>query len=134
MQIDIDLLIGQLYPDFNARNIDQILPLFSTTVDWPNGMTGGREIGHDAVREYWTNQWQQISSKVTPISYRLVDEKIALEVQQTITDMEGEVISSSVVFHTWCFENGKVARMDISEDVPDFAAAIPKLEVQHKID
>ena len=94
-------------------------------MDWPNGRTGGREIGHDAVREYWTNQWQEISSTVTPLTYRLVDGSVVLEVQQTINDMNNELISSGIVFHTYQFDNGKISRMDISEDVPEFARAIP---------
>ena len=117
-------LIRQFYPDFNQRNIDQIMPHFTADIDWPNGMTGGRERGHAAVRAYWTNQWQQINSQVTPISYRLVDDRVILEVHQLIKDMNGSVISDSVVFHTYRFSAEKIAGMDISEQVPDFGRAI----------
>ena len=77
------LLVEELYPDFNARNIEKIMPHFTSEIDWPNGMTGGREIGKEAVREYWINQWKVINSQVTPLSYRVVDEKVVLEVQQS---------------------------------------------------
>ena len=119
------LLVEKLYPDFNARNIDMILPHFTDDIDWPNGMTGGREIGKDAVREYWINQWKVISSQVTPISYRELDEIVVLEIQQLVKDMDGEMLSDGVVFHTYSFDNQKIVRMDISEDVPEFAASIP---------
>ena len=87
-------------------------------------MTGGRECGHAAVRAYWTAQWQQINSQVTPISYRLVDDRVILEVHQLIKDMTGSVISDSVVFHTYRFSADKIAGMDISEQVPEFGQSI----------
>ena len=98
---------------------------FAADADWPNGMTGGREVGHDAIREYWTNQWKVINSKVTPVSYRVVDDQIILEVHQLVKDMEGETLSDSVVYHTYKFMDGKINRMDISEDVPQFGALEP---------
>jgi hypothetical protein len=39
---------------FNARDIYGALALMHPDVDWPNGMVGGRECGHVAVRAYWT--------------------------------------------------------------------------------
>jgi len=35
-------------------------------VDWPNGMEGGRVRGHDAVRGYWTRQWQSMEIETRP--------------------------------------------------------------------
>jgi len=116
MEKEVSQLVSQLYPDFNDRNIEQIMPHFAANADWPNGMTGGREIGHAAIREYWTNQWKVIDSKVTPVSYRVADEKIILEVHQLVKDMEGELLSDSVVFHTYEFIEGKIRTMDISEE------------------
>ncbi|CAN0500169.1 unnamed protein product, partial [Scytosiphon promiscuus] len=112
------LLLEQLYPMFNARNIEQIMPHFSVNADWPNGMTGGREIGHDAIREYWTNQWMVIDSKVTPISYRVVHGHFILEVHQLVKDMEGKTLLDGVVYHTYKFVDGKIERMDISSNIP----------------
>ena len=124
MEKEVSQLLNQLYPDFNERNIEQIMPHFSVDADWPNGMTGGREVGHQAIREYWTNQWTVINSKVTPLSYRVVDRRIILEVHQLVKDMEGEILSDSVVYHTYKFVEGKVTKMDISEVVPEFGALI----------
>ena len=124
MEKEVTQLLSQLYPDFNARNIERIMPYFAVDADWPNGMTGGREVGHDAIREYWTNQWMVINSHVTPISYRVVDEQIILEVHQLVKDMEGETLSDSVVYHTYKFVDGKITKMDISEDVPEFGSSV----------
>jgi len=115
------MLIDVLYPYFNARKLDEIMPYFAADADWPNGMTGGRELGHEAIRTYWTNQWAVINSQVTPISYRVDGESVCVEVHQLIKDMEGGVLSDSVVFHTFEFMSGKIAKMDISEGSPDIA-------------
>ena len=124
MDKDVTLLLRQLYPDFNARDIERIMPHFASGADWPNGMTGGREIGHDAIRRYWTDQWNVIDSTVTPISFRVAGEHIVLEVHQLVKDMAGQLRSDSVVYHTYRFADGKIVRMDISEDVPECAATI----------
>ena len=123
MEKQVSQLLGQLYPDFNERNIEQIMPHFAADADWPNGMTGGREIGHQAIREYWTAQWSVINSQVTPVSYRVVGDQIILEVHQLVKDMEGETLSNSVVYHTYKFVDGKITKMDISDAVPELGAS-----------
>jgi len=124
MEAEIFELLTKLYPEFNARNIEQIMPHFAVCADWPNGMTGGREVGHDAIRAYWTHQWTIVNSQVTPISYRVVGDKVVLEVHQLVKDIEGSTLSDSIVYHAYTFADGKITRMDISEKVPDAAANI----------
>ena len=41
MEKEVFHLLSQLYPYFNERNIEQIMPHFDVDADWPNGMTGG---------------------------------------------------------------------------------------------
>ncbi len=123
MTEEVSKLLTQLYPDFNKRNIGQIMPHFAPEADWPNGMTGGREVGHQAIRKYWIDQWQVIDSTVTPISYRVVSEHIVLEVHQLVKDVSGATLSDSVVYHTYQFVDGKITKMDISTAVPEFAAS-----------
>ena len=124
VEVNARMLIDVLYPYFNARKLDEIMPFFAADADWPNGMTGGRELGHEAIRTYWTNQWAMINSQVTPISYRVDGESVSLEVHQLIKDMAGEVLSDSVVFHDYEFAARKIAKMDISESVSDTARSL----------
>lgn len=124
MDKEVALLLNQLYPNFNQRKIEQILPHFAADADWPNGMTGGRELGHDEIRDYWADQWKVINSEVTPVSYRVVDGQIILEVHQVVKNTEGETLSEGVVYYTYKFADGKVARMDISDDVPVAGASV----------
>src|SRR5438874_9647837 len=59
-------LLQALYERFSARAIDAILPSLAPDVEWPNGWEGGYVRGRDAVRDYWTRQWREIDSTVTP--------------------------------------------------------------------
>ena len=63
-----DELLRRIYDAFNAREIDRVLTALHPNVEWPNGMTGGYVHGREAVRTYWTNQWQQIDPHVEPTS------------------------------------------------------------------
>jgi hypothetical protein len=85
-------------------------------VDWPNGMEGGREHGHEAVREYWTRQFGMIDSRVEPIAFASEGEdKIAVEVHQVVRDLDGNLISEGRVRHVYTFRDARVAKMDIRD-------------------
>jgi hypothetical protein len=49
-------------------------------VDWPNAFEGGRVHGREAVRAYWTRQFQQIDARVEPLGFRAVGEVVAVDV------------------------------------------------------
>jgi ketosteroid isomerase-like protein len=107
-------LLRQAYAAFNARDIDGALGLLHPDVDWPNGMEGGREVGHDAVRAYWARQFGLIDSQVEPVRFDVDDEgRIMVDVHQVVRDLEGEVLSDGRVRHVYRFRDGLVARMDI---------------------
>ncbi len=59
-------LLRDAYAAFNARDIDAALGTMHPDVVWPNGMEGGYVHGHDAVRAYWTRQWDVIDPHVEP--------------------------------------------------------------------
>jgi ketosteroid isomerase-like protein len=107
-------VLRQAYAAFNARDIEGALALMQPDVDWPNGMEGGRELGHDAVRAYWTRQFGLIDSHVEPIAFtEAADGRIAVDVHATVRDLEGKVLSDGRVTHVYTLRDGLVARMDI---------------------
>jgi hypothetical protein len=106
-------LLRRAYAAFNARNIDRALAVMHPDVDWPNGMEGGRELGHDAVRDYWTRQFGVIDSHVEPESFEEVDGKIVVEVHQVVRDLDGALLSDQQVEHVYTLRDGLIARMDI---------------------
>jgi len=87
---------------FNARDIEAVLAVMHVDVDWPNGMEGGRVLGHDEVRKYWTRQWSMINPTVTPKRFVTEEDgRIAVEVHQVVRDLEGNVILDGVVEHVY---------------------------------
>jgi ketosteroid isomerase-like protein len=101
------------YAAFNARDIDGALAVMRPDVDWPNGMEGGRELGHDAVRAYWSRQFGLIDSHVEPESFDEVDGKIVVQVHQVVHDRDGALLSDQRVEHVYTLRDGLIARMDI---------------------
>jgi ketosteroid isomerase-like protein len=106
-------LLRRAYAAFNARDIDRALAVMHPDVDWPNGMEGGRELGHDAVRDYWTRQFGLIDSHVEPESFEDVDGKIVVEVHQVVRDLDGALLADQQVEHVYALRDGLIARMDI---------------------
>lgn len=113
--IDRDLLT-RVYEAFNARNIDAILAVMHPEVDWPNGWEGGRMIGRQAVREYWTRQWAAIDPYVEPVGFE-TDEagRTIVKVHQVVRDLEGNVVVDGEVEHVYAVEDGLIKRMEIRE-------------------
>jgi len=109
-------LITKTYAAFNARDIDAVLAVMHPDVDWSNGWEGGRVLGHDQVRKYWTRQWDAIDPTVTP--ERVVEEedgRVAVHVHQVVRDLEGNIISDEMVEHVYRVEDGLIKSMEIRE-------------------
>jgi nuclear transport factor 2 (NTF2) superfamily protein len=109
-------LLRTMYDGFNARDIDAVLAAMTEDVDWPNAWEGSRVHGHQEVRDYWTRQWASIDPRVTPLGFEtLADGRIAVEVQQVIRDLDGEIQASGAVSHVYEIRDGLVSRMDVEE-------------------
>jgi ketosteroid isomerase-like protein len=64
---DVAALLHRSYDAFNRRDISAVLATLHRDVDWPNMIDGGRIVGHDAIREYWTRQFHSIDPHVEPL-------------------------------------------------------------------
>lgn len=107
-------LIHEMYAAFNARDIDGALARMSFGVDWPKASEGGRVIGKEAIREYWTRQWAEFDPHVEPVAVAEGgDGEVAVRVHQVVKTLAGEVISDSVVVHVYSIANGMIERMDV---------------------
>lgn len=113
---DVEVL-RHAYAAFNARNVDAALAGMHPDVDWPNGMEGGRVMGHDAVRAYWTRQWTLIDPHVEPLGFtRLDDGRVAVDVRQVVRDRQGSLLVDQRVQHVYRLEDGRVRSMEIVEN------------------
>jgi ketosteroid isomerase-like protein len=103
-----------MYDAFNRRDIDRVLAMLSEDVEWPNAWKGGRLVGHDAVRSYWTAQWSEIDPHVEPMSVtERADGSVAVTVRQVVRSAAGEVLAEGEVVHVYRLAHGLIVRMDV---------------------
>jgi len=114
--MDARELLAAAYSRFNARDLEGVLQLMHTDVDWPNGMEGGRVHGHQGVRDYWTRQWRMMDPHVEPVGFATNEAgDTVVSVQQVVRDLEGKVLVDQMVTHVYNLEDGLIRRMEIRE-------------------
>jgi len=110
-------LIAQAYSAFNHRDIDSALALMSENVSWPKASEGGRVVGKEEIRAYWTRQWKEFDPHVEPIE--VIDReggKTDVKVRQFVKSLGGDVLSDSEVWHVYTIANGLIERMELKEN------------------
>ena len=111
------MLIAEAYSAFNRRDIDGALALMSENVSWPKVSEGGRVVGKEEIRAYWTRQWQQFDPHVEPIEVIAREgDKIDVKVHQLVKSLAGDILSDSEVWHTYTITNGLIDRMELKEN------------------
>ena len=109
-------LLTAAYAAFNQREIEVVLAMMHSDVDWPNGMEGGRCFGHHEVREYWIRQWGMIDPKVEPLHMEEDGQGcVVVDVHQVVRDLAGSVLVDQMVQHVYSIRDGLIERMDIRE-------------------
>jgi hypothetical protein len=114
--VDTLTLMSQIYAAFNKRDIDGVLASMSDGVSWPKASEGGRVIGKQAIREYWTRQWAEFD----PLVYVLevIDRESGVtdvKVHQLVKDLKGNILSDTELWHVYRFADGLIDRMDVKE-------------------
>ena len=105
-----------LYEAFNRRDLDGVLAMMSEEVDWPNAWKGGRLVGREAVRDYWTAQWREIDPHVDPVSViERSDGRLAVTVRQVVRSADGQLLRDAEVVHVYQLDDGLIRRMDVEE-------------------
>jgi ketosteroid isomerase-like protein len=116
--VDAEETLRATYRAFNDRDVDAVLERMRSDVDWPNAWEGGRLVGRDAVRAYWSRQFEEISSRVEPESFtEEPDGAVTVEVHQVVHDAKsGDLLTDSRVLHRYWFDDaGLVTRMEVLE-------------------
>jgi hypothetical protein len=104
---------------FKLRDIDGALALMSENVSWPKASEGGRVVGKEEIRAYWTRQWQEFDPHVQPLE--VIDQeggRTAVKVHQLVKSLGGDVLSDSELWHVYTIANGLIERMDLRESDP----------------
>jgi hypothetical protein len=109
-------LLTSAYREFNARDIDAVLARMHGKVEWANGMEGGHVHGRDAVRAYWTRQFETLDPHVEPTRIsQTSDGRFLVEVHQVVRDRNGNLLVDTHVHHLYRIRDGLIERMDIAD-------------------
>ena len=124
-------LIAQAYSAFNQRDIDSALALMSENVNWPKASEGGRVVGKEEIRSYWTRQWKEFDPHVEPLEVIEREGGITdVRVHQLVKSLGGDVLSDSEMWHVYTIANGLIERMDLkgseSSSAPTPSAAFAR--------
>src|SRR6187402_2525071 len=119
---DIKTTIEQAYSAFNQRDIDGALALMTKDVSWPKASEGGKVVGKEEIRAYWTRQWSEFDPHVEPLG--ITEEeggKARVRVHQLVRSLQGDVLSDSEVLHVFTMNSGLIAAMDLRDDADSLA-------------
>jgi hypothetical protein len=110
---DTKSLIEQAYSAFNRRDIDGALALMTHDVSWPKASEGGKVVGKEEIRAYWTRQWGEFDPHVEPLAITEGEGgKVRVRVHQVVKSLQGYVLSDSEVLHVFTVNTGLIAAMD----------------------
>jgi hypothetical protein len=124
-------LIEQAYFAFNKRDIDGALAMMTEDVSWPKASEGGKIVGKEEIRAYWTRQWAEFDPHVEPHAIIEGDGgKVSVSVHQLVKSLEGDVLSDSDVLHVFTVYGGLIAAMDLGDE--DDATAGPSAAFAHR--
>jgi hypothetical protein len=114
---DTKTIIEQAYSAFNKRDIDGALALMTQDVSWPKASEGGKVIGKEEIRAYWTRQWGEFDPLVEPLAMTEEDGgKTRVRVHQLVKSLQGDVLSDSEVLHVFTVNSGLIAAMDLGDE------------------
>jgi hypothetical protein len=119
---DTKTIIEQAYSAFNKRDIDGALALMTQDVTWPKASEGGKVVGKEEIRGYWTRQWSEFDPHVEPLAMTEDDRgKTRVRVHQLVKSLQGDVLSDSEIFHIFTVSSGLIAAMDLGDEAGSIA-------------
>ncbi|MGB8833912.1 MAG: nuclear transport factor 2 family protein [Candidatus Sulfotelmatobacter sp.] len=133
---DTRTIIKQAYSAFNQRDIDGALALMTEDVSWPMASEGGKVVGKEEVRAYWSRQWSEFDPHVGPLAMTelaMTEEdggKIRVRVRQLVKSLRGDVLSDSEVLHVFTLNSGLISAMDLGDEAN--ATAGPSAAFAHR--
>ena len=128
---DTRTIIEQAYAAFNHRNIDAALALMTEDVSWPKASEGGKVIGKEGIRAYWTRQWSEFDPHVEPLGITEDAEgKTRVRVHQLVKSLQGDLLADSEVLHVFTMNRGLIAAMDLGDEAN--ATAAPSAAFAHR--
>lgn len=114
---DTKTIIERAYSAFNKRDLDGALVLMTEDVSWPRASEGGKIVGKEEIRAYWTRQWSEFDPHVEPLAITQDNGgRTRVRVHQLVKSLGGDVLSDSEVLHVFTVNSGLIAAMDLGDE------------------
>ena len=114
---DTKTVIEQVYSAFNKRDIDGALALMTQDVSWPKASEGGKVVGKEEIRAYWTRQWGEFDPHVEPLAMTEEDGgKTSVRVHQLVKSLQGNILSDCEVLHVFTMNSGLISAMNLGDE------------------
>lgn len=114
---DTKTIIERAYSAFNKRDLDGALVLMTEDVSWPRASEGGKIVGKEEIRAYWTRQWSEFDPHVEPLAITQDNGgRTRVRVHQFVKSLGGDVLSDSEVLHVFTVNGGLIAAMDLGDE------------------
>lgn len=124
--------LQHLYDAFNKREIETIISSMHPDVKWANGLEGGFVYGRDAVRQYWTNQFQDIQVELEPLTFETDESnRNVVTVHQIIKDVQGKLLADVTIHQIFTIDDGLISLYEIGE-TETMQEMIQKKKVLHE--
>ncbi len=108
--------LQNLYDAFNNRELETIISVMHPDVKWANGVEGGFVYGRDAVREYWTNQYNVIQVQLETLKFEMDENnRNVVTVHQIVRDLQGNLLADMTVKQIFTIEDGAIVLYEIGE-------------------
>ena len=108
--------LQELYEAFNKREIETLISQMRPDVKWANGLEGGFVYGRDAVREYWTKQFEVIQPQLETLKFETDENhRHVVTVHQIIRDLQGNLLADVTVHQIFTIEDGLISLYEIGE-------------------
>lgn len=108
--------LQNLYDAFNNREIETIISFMRPDVKWANGVEGGFVYTRDAVREYWTNQFNDIQAELETLKFETDENnRNVVTVHQVIKDLQGNLLADATIQQIFTIEDGLISLYEIGE-------------------
>ena len=116
---DTRTLIERAYSAFNQRDTDAALALMTEDVSWPKASEGGKVIGKEAIRAYWTRQWGEFDPHVEPLAITVgAAGELHVKVRQVVRSLQGDVLFDGEVLHVFTVHDGLISSMELGDEAP----------------
>jgi SnoaL-like domain len=108
--------LQNLYEAFNKGELETIISAMHPDVKWANGVEGGFVYGRDAVREYWTNQYNVIQVQLEALKFEKDESnKDVITVHQIVRDLQGDLLADTTIQQIFTIENNLISLYEIAE-------------------